>query len=186
MASEYFKRMRGEALRQRGASTTPSAAPEDNPWSDSQPSRLADLAGTSGATDERSAAYADWAQRMQDKRAATKARIAAETSVATTENPSGTSATYWTTDALFAESERVAHEELIERPNPWRVHELLALLHLRHDATPQEISDAYKHLAKAHHPDRYVMADEATQQFHADKMTDINKAYRALRQLERV
>lgn len=190
MASEYFKRMRNQTRQSRSDVLAPAADAPVNPWNDGTNDLVADLQNSGRTPDERSEAYAEWVQRMQDKRTRNKASIA---SVSTStgswaslgEDPA-TSANYWTTDALFAESERVAHEEMSVRPNPWRVNELLELLDLRHDATADEISIAYKKLAKAHHPDRYVSADEATQQFHADKMLEVNKAYRTLRQIERV
>lgn len=193
MASEYFKRMRGERRRRSGDD---DAAPHDaglNPWTEwtpPEPLVAEHPADSPVARDPRADAYANWAARMQEKRARTQAKIAgAGDGISWAKLEGGDcseSQGYWTTDVLFAESQRVADEELSSRPNPWRIAELLAIFDLSDDATPQQISDAYKSLAKAHHPDRYVSADEETQQFHADRMTSINRAYHALRQLERV
>ena len=194
MASEYFKRMR--AGRKGEASAPDIAAAVDaslNPWTEwtpPQPVAPEHPNVSPVASDPRADAYASWAARMQEKRSRTQAKIAnAQDGVRWATlgaAPETDSSGYWTTDVLFAESQRVAEEELTSRPNPWRVAELLAVLDLRDDASPQQIADAYKSLAKAHHPDRFVSADEATQQFHADRMTSINRAYHALRQLERV
>jgi curved DNA-binding protein CbpA len=43
---------------------------------------------------------------------------------------------------------------------------------------------AFRTLAKAHHPDLHIAADEATRAFHAERMGRINEAYARLRELE--
>lgn len=178
MAREYFKRMRNGALR--GGTASAPDPDRTNPWEDAPAGRLSDLATpATESSDARSEAYANWAQRMQDKRARTQERIAADSGGASDEP-----ASYWSAEAVYAESRRVDEEELTERPNPWRRQELLAVLDLTDGASKDDVGLAYKKLAKAHHPDRYAMADEPTQQYHADRMMSINKAYRALRQLE--
>ncbi len=204
MASQFFKRMREEARTRR---SEPVALHDnglhdngihdnalldderlDNPWDEVPIPQLRHLAADGPSSDDRSASYADWAQRMKDKRTNAQNKIANATegvAWASLGEPSVGTTNYWTTDALYAESRRVDEEELTERPNPWRVGELLATLDLREDASSTDVAVAYKKLAKAHHPDRYVSADEATQIFHAERMMTINKAYRALRQLER-
>jgi len=188
VASQYFKRMRQEARTRRSEpDATHDDHPHDNPWDEVPVPRLSQLATTDPLTDDRSASYADWAQRMKDKRTNNQVKIANATdgvAWASLGESCSEPTTYWTTDALYAESRRVDEEELTERPNPWRVGELLAVLDLREGASSTEVALAYKHLAKAHHPDRYVAADEATQLFHSERMMSINKAYRALRQLE--
>jgi DnaJ-class molecular chaperone len=57
-------------------------------------------------------------------------------------------------------------------------------LDLREGANLDDVSRAYKQLAKQHHPDRFVEADEDTRRFHQERMACINQAYRTLRQLE--
>ena len=138
---------------------------------------------------ERAAQYAAWAERMRTKRAATKARIAADaaagpgTAASAGDRPTSTGPTYWTTDALFAESRRVEEQELVGRPDPMAVRELLAVLDLRDGADPDQLTAAYRRLAKEHHPDRFVHADEATRRFHEERMLEVNRAYRHLRDL---
>ena len=139
---------------------------------------------------ERAAQYAAWAERMRTKRAAAKARIAADAASGSTgpDGPaSGAAAsggpTYWTTDALFAESRRVEEQELVGRPDPAVVRELLAVLDLRDGADPDQLTAAYRRLAKEHHPDRFVHADDATRRFHEERMLEVNRAYRHLREL---
>lgn len=161
-------------MREAGAGTATPARTDANPWED-RPT-LSQMTSTYASTtdeDARAARYSDWAERMRDK----KSRLHQE--------QDGPVPSYWTTDALFEESRRLEHEELHTKPNPWRVQELLAVLDLRTGATPHDIGDAYRKLAKQHHPDRYVQADEATQRFHAERMITIADAYRTLKTLEK-
>ena len=174
MALRGFKRMREEGARHRD-DVTPRAP---NPWTDQEPLRLSDLSNASTTTDDKAKQYGDWAERMREKRLrAQRARFGQSEDA----DPNA----HWSADALFAESQRLDEEERYDRPNPWRVGELLAEFDLREDATPAEVTSAYKRLAKAHHPDRYVAADGATQQEHGARRAAINRAYRALKQLER-
>ena len=140
--------------------------------------------------EDRAAQYAAWAERMRTKRASAKARIAADQELATAAagtHPPSNDPTYWTTDALFAESRRVEEHEVGPqpgaRPDPAAVTELLAVLDLRDGADPDQLTAAFRRLAKEHHPDRYVHADEATRRFHEERMLEINRAYRRLRDL---
>lgn len=133
---------------------------------------------------QRADQYAAWAERMRTKRQATKARIAADQAAADPTVPSGAAdPTYWTTDALFAESRRVVEQESTTRPDPVVVAELLEVLDLRDGADPDQLTAAYRRAAKEHHPDRFVDADEPTRRFHEDRMLEINRAYRQLRTL---
>lgn len=141
--------------------------------------------------DDRAQQYAAWAERMRTKRAAAKARIAADqqavgAAAGATGAPRAEGApgpTYWTTDALFAESRRVGEQEAAARPDPTVVAELLAVLDLREGADPDQLAAAYRRAAKAHHPDRFVHADEATRRFHEERMLEINRAHGQLRAL---
>lgn len=167
--------MRGwKRVREAGAGTATPPRADANPWEDRPTlSQMTSSYAPSADEDARAERYSDWAGRMREK----KARLHQE--------QDGPVASYWTTDALFEESRRLEHEELHDRPNPWRVQELLAVLDLRTGATPTDIGDAYRKLAKQHHPDRFVQADEETQRFHADKMISIAAAYRTLKTLEK-
>jgi hypothetical protein len=164
----YWKRMREQAALH--AKEPPPA--RDNPWKDAPAPTLSQLGASYDITDDdRAARYSDWAARIRDK-GATKA---AEAPAA---GPG-----YWSTEALFEDSRRLAREESMARPNPWFVRELLSVLDLGEGATTAEIGSAYRRLAKQHHPDRFMMADEDTRAFHEAEMRRVIDAYEALRQL---
>jgi len=129
----------------------------------------------------REAQYQAWAERMQTKRAANKARIADDVRTSAGE-PSQAKASYWTTDALFADA-KLDTELSTTRPDPRVVAEMLAVLDLREGADPDQLTAAYRRLAKLHHPDRFLDADEATRTFHEDRMLAVNRAYAHLKSL---
>jgi len=198
VAIRYWKRMREEAAlhaddpRPEGDNPWQSDAEEPRPRLGERPlSRLGDLGGfdrdlrgdnSYAAEDEaaKAARYNDWAERMRDKRTRNRAQAQEiqDRANGVTRDP-----TYWNSEALFEESRRVDSEELHERPNPWQVTELLAVLDLREGASPSEIGDAYRRLAKTHHPDRFVEADERTREYHEQKMREVIDAYRTLKTL---
>lgn len=137
---------------------------------------------TASVDDDPAARYGAWADRMRSKRQAAKERIAADQAQAAG-TAVGQKPSYWSTDALFADSRKAAEDSLLGRPDQATVNELLAVLDLREGAEPDQLATAYRRLAKAHHPDRFAAADEATQRHHAERMMDINRAYRHLRNL---
>ncbi len=165
-------------------SDAPEDAGRENPWDEPEVPRLGDLGGhqmpadptAEELTGAKAEQYALWQQRMHDKRARTRAMLDGPT------DPS-TSRTHWSTDALFAESRLVEEKESVSRPNPWRTRQLLSTLDLTEGASLDEVSLAYRRLAKTHHPDRYVGASEEVRDFHAKKMLDINAAYSSLKAL---
>lgn len=171
VAIRYWKRMRDEAAKH----ADDSRPDDDNPWDEARPT-LSQLHSTYAIPEdnEQATRYSEWAERMHTKRQRLRDAQAGEPK-----------ASYWTTDAVFEESRRIDDEELHDRPNPWRVKELLAVLDLRENASPDDVSTAYRTLAKKHHPDRFIEADEDTQEFHAERMRSINAAYHSLRTLER-
>lgn len=124
---------------------------------------------------EQSDQYSAWANRMRSKRTRNQEMIIGE------QAPEPVS--YWNTETVFVESERIAQDEVKDRPDPLVVHSLLEILDLRDGATQQDIAIAYKQLVKQHHPDKFVEADEETQTFHDERMREINTAYRSLRTL---
>ena len=65
--------------------------------------------------------------------------------------------------------------------DPSRRARLLGELGLPPEATSDDITLAYRRLAKQHHPDRWAEADEVTQQRNAEEMLRVNAVYRALR-----
>lgn len=168
-------------MREQGARAAGVPRPESaNPWQE-EPSTLSRLRDTpapdpNAEPDPRSQQYSEWAERLRAKRR----RLASD--LDGSPSPSN-----WTTDALFEESRRVEDDERFSstRPNPWRVQELLAVLDLREGATAAEVGIAYRRLAKVHHPDHFVEADLDIQEYHAHKMREIIRAYRALQDLHR-
>ena len=140
--------------------------PGDNPWQDRVAPTLSQLGSSfEGADDDRAA-------RLREKGAAGRAEDAVASGPG-----------YWSTEALFEDSRRLAREEGLSRGNPWVVRELLAVFDLSEGATSAEISGAYRRLAKQHHPDRFMEADPETRAFHEAEMRRVIDAYEALRQL---
>lgn len=169
------KRARDNAANHRGTPSSPSGDPADD--ADTHRPTLQELGDIIHIDDEgKVAQYNEWAERLRQKRQ--RAREAIEGAEPTPQ------ASYWTTDALFEESQRVQENELGNRPDPARVQQLLSELDLRGEVTPDDVGAAYRRLAKQHHPDRYADADEETQRIHAERMAAINRAYRALKELE--
>jgi hypothetical protein len=125
--------------------------------------------GADAATD-RQAAYAEWAERMKQKRAEKQATIRGDAA-----QPQA--ASYWSSDALFEESKRL--EDDLAKAVQTRS-ELLAVLGLPPTADADEVQRQYRRLAKEHHPDRYPEADPEIRDHHAEQMHRINAAYRAL------
>ena len=168
-------------MREQGARTAGEPRPDaTNPWQE-EPSTLSRLRDTPAPAadaepDPRSQQYSEWAERLRAKRR----RLASD--LDGTPSPSN-----WSTDALFEESRRVEDDERysVDRPNPWRVQELLAVLDLREGATAAEVGNAYRRLAKVHHPDHFIEADLDIQEYHAHKMREIIRAYRALQDMHR-
>jgi len=169
----YWKRMRAQV--DRHADALPVDGP--NPWRDPEHT-LSQLGGGADLTDDaRAERYSEWAERMRQRRCPGTAAEPATDAAAST-------AGYWSSEALFADSRRLEQEE--PRENPWRVRQLLAVFDLAEGATPAEVGSAYRRLAKQHHPDRYISADPDTQAFHAEHMRRIIDAYHELRQLQNV
>lgn len=168
-------------MREEGARAAGEPVPAGaNPWQE-EPSPLSRLRDTPAPAegdhpDPRAEQYSEWAARMRAKRR----RLASD--LEGTPAPSN-----WSTDALFEESRRVEDDERhsTRKPNPWRVQELLAVLDLREGATAAEVGNAYRRLAKVHHPDHFVEADADIQEYHAHKMREIIRAYRTLQDIER-
>lgn len=177
MANRIFNR-RKDAPAPSEDSIADLIAPRPAPQPLDGPDTIIDLTTdrSSLSESERTAQYNDWADRMRAKRARAKEAFSGSTD---------TGPTYWTTDALYAESKRVQETEVSARPDPSQLRDLLAVLDLAHDASPAEVGQAYKRLAKAHHPDRFAATDPDTQRQHAERMADINQAYKTLKLLNR-
>jgi DnaJ-domain-containing protein 1 len=169
VALRYWKRMREQAALH----ATDPRPPGDNPWQDRVAPTLSQLGSSFDvADDDRAARYSDWAARLREKGAADR-----------TEDTVASGPGYWSTEALFEDSRRLAREEGLSRGNPWVVRELLAVFDLSEGATSAELSGAYRRLAKQHHPDRFMEADPETRAFHEAEMRRVIDAYEALRQL---
>lgn len=63
--------------------------------------------------------------------------------------------------------------------------EALLLLSLAPAASVDEIKQAYRRLAHAHHPDRHAQADAQTQRAHSTRFAELTAAYRLLLQSRR-
>ena len=170
-------------MREAGQNAAAPAS-ADNPWKEVP--KLSELgSATAPVSSQRAVAYSDWANRMREKRVADAAATAAPA-------PGDEPASMWSADALYqhVEPDEAPRVDVQtgghERSNPWRVKNLLAVLDLREGASPDDIGNAYRRLAKLHHPDRFIDADEATQTFHAARMRGIIDAYRELAQLAKV
>lgn len=133
-----------------------------------------DLEGTP-PTDERVAQYRDWADRLRAKRATAKQRIQG--------TPAEVPPSYWNTDDVYRESQRLIDGEVPPKTDPV-VQDLLAVFGIVGEPGPRQVETAFRRLAKQHHPDRHVDDDEATRSFHLEQMRRINEAYSRLRQLE--
>ncbi len=83
---------------------------------------------------------------------------------------------YWSTDALFAESRRV--EDLVEHRTDA---ELLVELELEPRASSTDIARAQRRLALAHHPDRWATHATAIREHHEDRMRRVNQVVAELR-----
>ncbi len=181
MAIRPWKRMRDQA----DAGPDAPGDERSNPWGEAEVPRLGELGGHAMPSDPtheeltgaKAEQYAMWQQRMHDKRARTRALV--DRGAGDPSNP----CVHWSTDALYAESRLVEEQETISRPNPWRTRELLSTLDLTEGASLDEVSHAYRRLAKTHHPDRFVGASAEVRDFHAKRMLDINAAYSSLKAL---
>lgn len=127
-------------------------------------------------TRERAAAYQDWVERMRRKRTTNQRRIQGRGDEPRLD--------YWSPDNVFRESERLAEEEAPDPRDRAAVRDLLAVFGIVGEPHPRQVEGEFRRLAKLHHPDRHVDADEATRSYHLDQMRRINEAYARLRQLE--
>ena len=130
--------------------------------------------------DDRVATVNAWAERLRAKKHTTKARLT-DSHTGDGAGPTDAGPTYWSTDALFAESRSV--EDDFEQPAPSSTHrsKLLAVLGLDAEADASEAHVRFKQLVKQHHPDRWVDAEPALREEHAEHMRRVNAAWRALR-----
>jgi DnaJ-domain-containing protein 1 len=107
-----------------------------------------------------------WAERLRQKRVRDQARILG---LDEADEPRG----YWHAD-------HVRREPVVDLTDP-RTAEPLGVLGLAPGAGDAEVAAAYRRLAKAHHPDRWLTADESVRRQHAEEMLRVNAAYAALR-----
>jgi DnaJ-domain-containing protein 1 len=97
---------------------------------------------------------------------------------ATSGADASTPGAYWDSNTLFEESRRL---EESRDPTVMGERELLAEFGLSESASKVQVQAAYRRLAKEHHPDRWVDADESVQEQHAQRMLEITAVYQALR-----
>lgn len=163
-----------------GQSGGQSGDPSNGPGGNQQGDRL----GTSlFGGESRNADYAAWAERLKAKRDRNRQVVAD-----LTEQPTDEAApNYWSTDALYAESARVREHEQAEAHSHWEAEErkveLGNTLGMHGEINLTTANEAFRRLAKLHHPDRYVDADAGIQDHHAAEMMKVNGAYAALKKL---
>ena len=139
----------------------------DQPIRQAPPTNGAPADGSSDAD-----RYSAWADRLRDKRARNQATILGSEDDAET-------VTNWAADWVISGDDPVDDTGIV--PDQMRRGRLLSELGLESGATSEQITLAYRALAKVHHPDRWVDADEAVQLDHAEQMLRVNAVYRALR-----
>jgi DnaJ-domain-containing protein 1 len=116
--------------------------------------------------------YSAWADRLRDKRTRDQATIlGSPTDPVATGN--------WSSDSVRTGDDPVDEPGVV--PDQRRLGRLLAELGLESGASAEQVAAAYRALAKVHHPDRWIEADETTQTHHVEQMVRLNAVYRALR-----
>jgi DnaJ-domain-containing protein 1 len=122
--------------------------------------------------------YSDWAERLRAKRRRDQDHIRGT-------EPDGLGSTggptQWGSDNLLGgdASAHTGPAPLIPgTSDPLRC---LGVLGLSPGATADEVANAYRQLAKVHHPDRWAEADPDVQRHHGEEMLRVNAAYHALR-----
>jgi len=138
---------------------------------------LRDL-GTAAPTESADAErYEAWAGRLGAKRQVAQASIR-DASIQERDREPGPS--YWTEDVLFMDAASNDEVQRISDPTPEQLREFFHVLEVSDDASLPVITQSYRVLAKRHHPDLYIEADEETRRHHEDKMRAINVAHRVL------
>ena len=119
--------------------------------------------------------YSAWADRMRAKRQRDQARIRG------TQSAPDPVPGYWSADTVIGRSSAIEDEQPAAAPEPGQVTRCLGVLGLEPGATTEQVTLAYRRLAKVHHPDRWAEAGEALQLHHSEQMLKVNAAYRILR-----
>jgi len=117
--------------------------------------------------------YEAWAERLQRKRVAAKEKYRGPTD---REAPP----TYWDAEHVFDDSERLSADDAATGHGR-DLAAAYAVLGLDPTASAREVETAFRGLAKLHHPDRHVTADDQTRAEHLDEMRRVNDAYATLR-----
>ena len=128
-----------------------------------------DLTSTSQA-----ARYTAWADRMTAKRNRDQADILDE-------HP-GPPVNHWSAEAVLGTADDHRPVDDGASADPRETGPALGLLGLSPGADGQEVTAAFRALAKQHHPDRWAGAAEPLRRRHAEEMLRINRAYRILRE----
>ena len=133
-----------------------------------------DLGGLSDADDPEQAARVNaWRERLAAK--SQRAR-----SYTFREEPEPMSTSYWSEEVLFAESRDAEEAMLDDATDRATIDGLLLDWGLPPEATAADVNLAFRRLAKVHHPDRWVLADETTQLDHEAAMRRVNRIYAVL------
>jgi DnaJ-domain-containing protein 1 len=124
-------------------------------------------------SDTRADEYEAWGARLQAKRARSNQKYVGAP-------PDAGPPTYWDSEHVFRESERVGADERGSAKGA-DLAPAYAALGLDPTASSKDVERAFRRLAKEHHPDRHVAADDAAREFHLARMRRINDAYAQLR-----
>jgi hypothetical protein len=126
---------------------------------------------------DRQAAYAAWADRMRSHKKDKLADITAEQAAAAEAETRTPISPYWDSSTLFAppESENPTDPALMETSA------LLAILEVSGEVSDEELTAAFRKLAKVHHPDRWHDAAAEVRLEHEERMALITEAHRELR-----
>lgn len=133
---------------------------------------------TDGAAQREAAEqYSAWAERLRQRTVRDQDDFRGEPATVS----AGANAT-WSSQSLFAESQRIADSATISRYDRTGLSGAYAVLELRPGATLEQVDAQYRLLAKQHHPDRFAGDDPDVQLDHATTFRSVNNARDILRQ----
>jgi hypothetical protein len=158
------------ALRRRKTDDAPAADRAALP-------SLRDLGGPALTDSSDAERYEAWADRLGVKRQVAQASIR---DASLQDRPRETGPSYWTEDILFMDAASNDELQRVADPTPEQLREFFQLLEVPDDASLPEITQSYRVLAKKHHPDLFIEADDETRARNEAKMRAINIAHRVL------
>ncbi len=123
--------------------------------------------------------YSAWADRMRDKRRRDQARIRglAPEAEGADQGPNW----HWNADTVMGQGTRDDLSDAWSMSTGADRAQAFAVLGLEPGVSVDDVTLAYKRLAKVHHPDRWAGADAEARRHHSEEMLRVNAAYRVLR-----